>query len=110
MSAPEYRVSWQRGEQRKRRALFQTLRGAEHRVALLAGTFEEAFPNRDPDGYVCCEGNPGPPTYCGCRGETEREYFDSRRRAVPALVYGPVIEVREVADWQELNPTERTER
>lgn len=71
----EYRVCWQREGMSRRRAIYQTRRGAEEKVEALLWSDEAGDPD---DPY-------------------EREFAD-----IPPLAGGPHIEAREVGEWNPL--------
>lgn len=103
----QFKVVWRREGYARKSKTYETRRGADHMIAVLSGTFEEAFPNRDPSEMQCCE---MPEDFCTCRvdggvqgkpvGEAWREY----RERLPELVEGPSLLMREVGEWTPVNP------
>lgn len=89
----EYRIVWQREGYAKKRRLFQTRRAAERFALVAQGRVAEAT-GLDPNDYACCGGYE-----CGCGGKTNAETWAAESARIPALVFGPVIERREVGTW-----------
>lgn len=90
----EYRVRWQRVGQRTKTRIYQSREPADTLGLVIQGRLAEAL-DLDPDGYACCSGA-GP---CGCRGLTRAQVWAERTAQIPALMWGPVIEQREVGEW-----------
>lgn len=86
----EFRVTWQRTGLRRRHRLYATRKGAERWASVLAGQMVA----EDPNGYACCSG-----WECGCGGITNAQADEQRYGKVPTLVYGPVVEARDVGEW-----------
>lgn len=96
----QYRVRWQRAGFSKRQKVFGLRESAERYALILQGRLEAAWPDRDPDAFVCCAGS----WDCGCGGMTWADEWArqrDQRREVPRLVWGPVIDSRAVGEWEQ---------
>lgn len=90
----EYRVVWQREGLSKRTKRYATRLAAERFSLIVQGRLIEAYPAINPDEIFCCGGH-----MCACRGMTYREHWESESKPYPPLIYGPIIEQREVGEW-----------
>lgn len=91
--AREFRLRWQREGLPMRRKLYQSREPAEHYALLLQGRMAE-FTGDEPTAYACCSG-----WECGCGGITNADAWALRAKDLPLLIWGPVIESREVGAW-----------
>jgi len=91
------------------------LEGREERINSEFVGIRDALGDDILDEQVCCDGNSGPPTYCGCRGETVRDvlaYAEQRLAGQPVsqgmVRDGEVVVARadlQVAlDWRSDDP------
>jgi len=91
----EYRIKWKReGDARPKTRIYQRRAPAEHLSLILEGRQAEAFPDKTPDDFACCNGRE-----CGCGGESNAEVWERRNAEFAPLEDGPRIEVRTVGEW-----------
>ena len=74
----EYRVTWQRAGKSRRRAIYQTLKGAEDKVRALK--WSDAIKDETPI-------------------DAADDYFQRQFASMPPLLEDPYIETRSVGEW-----------
>ena len=84
-----------------KRKRYDSFAGARRFALLVQGRQAEAFPDHDPEGYMCCGGYE-----CGCGGVSWAEHWEAENARI-VKKYGPVvsfrIDRRPVGDWAEAN-------
>jgi hypothetical protein len=87
-------VRWQRVGFSPRQKILQNREAADRLALKLQGRMREAYPDLDPDAYVCCDG-----AWDHCNGLTWAEQWEERSETVPPLTRLR-IESRPVGEWE----------
>jgi hypothetical protein len=95
----EFRVRWQREGEGRCSKLYQSEQMARRWCMKLEGRMEE-LTGLNPDDFACCSG-----AECGCGGALNRDVWEQEAAKYPPLVFGPVVDTREVGDWQQSGDT-----